>query len=185
MREPGANMLLLLVGDVRPEELLAAFEASGEPPRRVHVVAPALVAPLDWLATADDRARRQAEVRAFEAEWTLAETAEVEGEAGEADPVQAVEDALREFPADEIALAGDRADAALDAALARFGLPVRRLEPPPASGSRLVRGLRELAAGRDAATPFVLFVGVNGALFAFGLLLSGLVLLILWLLGDL
>jgi hypothetical protein len=34
-------------------------------------------------------------VRALEAEWTLADHAEVEGEASEADPVQAVEDALR------------------------------------------------------------------------------------------
>ncbi|HUJ55815.1 MAG TPA: hypothetical protein VLW49_07485 [Gaiellaceae bacterium] len=181
----GGNVLLLLVGDVPPPELRARLARLDVAAGRVHVVAPALVGALDWLATAEDTAQREAEVRALEAEWTLADRAEVEGEAGEADPVQAVEDALRAFPADAIVIAGGEADGDLDAAVARFGLPVLRLQEPPPRRSRPYRALRLLASGRWEPTPFVLFVGVNGALFLLGMLLSLLVLLVLWLAGAL
>lgn len=187
MELPGpdrCNALLLLLGDLAPAELQAGLAGLDLPIGKVRVVAPALVGALDWLATAEDDARRRAEVRVLEAEWTLAESGEVEGEAGEADPAQAVEDALRSFAADLIVMAGPAADADLEDALARFGLPLRRLQPPPQRRSRLYRGLRELAAGRREATPFLLFVGVNGALALLGLLLSLLVVLVLWLLGD-
>lgn len=150
---------------------------------RVHVVAPILVGPIDWLATAEDDAHREAEVRALEAEWTLADAAEVEGEAGEADPVQAVEDALRLFPADEILVCGERVDPDLHAELARFGLRVRELAPAGPRRSGGYRFLRSLAGGRRPATPFVLFVGVNGALLLLAVLLSLVVLSILWLTG--
>ena len=182
----GRNLLLLLMGDEPPPRLRDAVGRRAEPPARVHVVAPALVGPLDWLASADDDAQRQAEVRVLDAEWTLADQAEVEGEAGDVDPVQAVEDALRTFPADEILLAGEAADPDLEAALGRFGVPVTRLEPAPfARRSSAYRALRELAGGRRSATPFVLFVGVNAAFLLLGVLLSLLVLLVLWLSGNL
>ena len=153
----------------------------------MHVVAPTLVGRLDWLATAEDDAHRQAEVRAFDAEWLLADRAEVDGEAGDADPIQAVEDALRHFPADEILIAGGAADPDLEVALRRFSAS-RSTHPDGAWGrrhSRAYRALRELAAGRNNATPFVLFIGVNTALLLLGLALSLLVLLILWLIGSL
>jgi len=155
-------------------------------PGRIHVVAPALVGPLDWLATAEDRARLEAEVRLLEAEWTLADEGEVDGSAGEADPVQAVEDALRGFPADEILIAGAAVDPDLEQALRRFGLPVESLEPAGRPRrSAVYRAFRSLAGGRGNATPFILFAGVNGALLLLGVLLSLLVLAVLWLLGDL
>lgn len=99
------NLLVLLVGDELPVRLREVVASGAEPPVRVHVVVPTRVGPLDWLATAEDDARRQAEVRAFEAEWTIADQAEVEGEAGDADPIQAVGDALGRFAADEILIA--------------------------------------------------------------------------------
>ncbi|HKI93489.1 MAG TPA: hypothetical protein VJ986_14400 [Gaiellaceae bacterium] len=181
----GVNLLVLLVGDVPPPRLRAALDAREEPPARVHVVAPMLVRPLDWLATDEDAAHVQAEVRVFEIEWTLSDELDVEGEAGDVDPVQAVEDTLRDFPADEILIAGDAADTDLEDALARFGLPVGRLGRARRRRSPVSRGLRALAAGRNEATPFILFVGVNGALLLVGLLLSAFVLLILWLAGML
>jgi hypothetical protein len=182
----GRNLLLLLVGDASPRQLRDAVAARALPPTRVHVVAPTLVGPLDWLASAEDDAHRQAEVRALDAEWTLADQAEVGGEAGDVDPVQAVEDALRAFPADEILLAGEAADPDLEAALARFGVPITRLDPASlARRSCAYRALRELAGGHRSATPFVLFVGVNTAFLLLGVLLSLLVLLILWLSGSL
>lgn len=182
----GRNLLLLLMGDEPPPRLRDAISRRAAPPARVHVVAPALVGPLDWLAGAEDDAHRQAEVRVLDAEWTLADQVEVEGEAGDVDPVQAVEDALRAFPADEILLAGEAADPDLEAALGRFGVPITRLEPAPfARRSPAYRAVRELAGGHRNATPFVLFVGVNSAFLLLGLLLSLFVLLILWLTGDL
>jgi hypothetical protein len=182
----GVNLLVLLLGDTPPRRLRDAIAARTAPPARIHVVAPAIVGPLDWLATAEDTAYQQAEVRAFEAEWTLADQAQAEGEAGDVDPIQAVEDALRGFPADEILIAGEAADSDLEQALRRFDLPVRRLDRAPRSGhSRLYRALRGLAGGHGNATPFLLFLGVNTALLLLGVLLSLLALLILWLSGNL
>lgn len=182
----GQNLLLLLVGDEPPARVLEAIESREEPPARIHVVAPTLVGPLAWLATAEDEARRQAEVRAFEIEWTLASQADVGGAAGDVDPVQAVEDALRDFPADEILVAGAAADPDLEAALGRLGLPVERLGVPRTKRrSRPYRALRGLASGRSDATLFVLFVGVNAALILVGVVLSLVALLVLWLIGRL
>jgi hypothetical protein len=180
------DVLLLLVGDESPDRLREALDALPEPVARLHVVAPALVRPLDWLATAEDAQHARAEVRALEVEWTLAEELDVEGEAGDVDPVQAVEDALRDYPADEILVAGDAADPDLDAALERFRLPVTRVGRPRRRRRSLAyRALRGLAAGRSEATPFVLFVGVNGALLLAGILLSAVALLVLWIAGYL
>jgi hypothetical protein len=185
VRADGRNLLLLVLGDVSPGRLRDEIAARG-PLLRVHVVAGTVVGPLDWLATAEDEAFRQAQVRAFEVEWTLLGEAEVEGGAGDSDPVQAVEDALRSFPADEIMIAGDQADPDLEGALARLGLPVTRLEPTAARRrSRTYRAFRGLAAGKHDATPFILFVGVNGALFLLAILLSLIIIGVLWLIGSL
>jgi hypothetical protein len=184
--EPASTLLVLLIGDTDPGRLREAIASRPEPPTRVHVVAPTVVGPLAWLATAEDAAHREAETRVLEAEWMLADDLAVEGEAEDADPIQAVEDALRAFPADAILIAGEAADGDLEGALRRFGLPVSRLDGPPGPRrSRLYRSLRGLAGGHSPATPFVLFVGVNAALVALGALLSLLVLLILWLSGNL
>ena len=186
MRDERRNLLLLLIGDESTERLRQAIAALGATPLRVHVVAPAVVRPLDWLATADDAAHRKAEVRALEAEWTLSDQAEVAGAAGDVDPVQAVEDALRDFAADEILVAGEAEDPDVTAELARFGLPVVRIAGGGRPGlSRVRRSLRGLARGHGNATPFVLFLGVNGVLFALALVLSLVAALVLWLLGSL
>jgi len=178
------NLLVLLMGDDADGRLREAIAGRDEAPARIHVVAPAMVGAFDWLATAEDDAHRQAEARVLAAEWTLADAGEIDGEGGDVDPVQAVEDALRAFPADEILIAGSAADVDVEAALRRFGLPVSRVEPPPGGRHWVVyRALRGLAAGRDGATPFVLFVGVNAAFLLAGLLLSLVVLLILWVIG--
>jgi nucleotide-binding universal stress UspA family protein len=99
----------------------------------VRVVVPATkLSPLQWLANDEDEARRKA---ADEAEATAAALpGEAETEVGDSDPVQAIEDALRTYPADELVIA-TRAGAAADwleggsgeEALRRFDLPVRRV----------------------------------------------------------
>jgi hypothetical protein len=66
------------------------------------VVAPASdISRLDWLTNAEDDARTEAGERADElAEATP--TDDVEFRVGDSDPVKAIEDALRTFPADEL-----------------------------------------------------------------------------------
>jgi len=158
-----------------------AEHADGEP--TVHVVAPTWVGPLEWLATDEDDARSEAEVRALEAEWTLADQAEVEGEAGDVDPVVAVDDALRSFPGDEILIVGGASEnGVLEASLRRFGLPVTRAggSLPPPEHPQVRETTRAIVAGRSKATPFVSFAGVNLTLLALAVAITVVVLLVLW-----
>ena len=110
-------------------------ERTGDAAAEIRIVAPAAdVSPLQWLASDEDEARGEAEQIAEDAGRAVEGEATVETEVGDPDPVQAIEDALRTFPADEVIVvtrAGEEAswlekdtDAA---ALDRFGLPVTRL----------------------------------------------------------
>ncbi|HEU4450873.1 MAG TPA: hypothetical protein VFR63_12955 [Gaiellaceae bacterium] len=102
----------------------------------VRVVATASdLSPLDWLANDEDSARSEAAERAAEVGKAVAPDADaVEAEVGDSDPVQAIEDALRTFPAEELVLvtrreeqAGWLEEGAAAEALARFALPVTHL----------------------------------------------------------
>ena len=148
----------------------------------MRVVAPAHVSVAQWLATDEDAARLEAETRVLETEWALGDEAQVEGEAGESDPVLAAEDALRTFPADEILLVGGGSeDGGVERSLRELGLPVTRV---PAGervrGRRRLRdAIRALARGESRATPFVLFAGVNLTLLALAGVITVVVLLVL------
>jgi hypothetical protein len=106
----------------------------------VRIVAPASdLSPLQWLATDEDEAREEAAEIAEEAERAVQPEARVvETEVGDTDPVQAIEDALSQFPADEVLVVtrpGDKAgwleeDAAAEAS-ERFGIPVTHLVLDP------------------------------------------------------
>jgi hypothetical protein len=181
------NLLVVLLSGTSPSELQSAVEAHGDGSPNVYVVAPMHVGPLHWLATDESEAREQASVRALEAEWMLGAEA-VGGEAGEADPMLAIEDALGRFAADEILLVGDRPDGSLVASLRSLGLPVTWAGGPQVgtgSRGRARAAVRGLASGRSAATPFVVFVGANLALLALGVLIALVVGVIVWLAGAL
>jgi hypothetical protein len=178
------NLLVVLLDGASETELREAVEERAGERLNVRLVAPTSVGPLAWLATDEDAARRAADVRALAAEWSLAGSVEAHGEAGDVDPVLAVEDALHDYAADEILIAGGaRSNGVLEASLRRFELPVSRLGGP-APRPRLL-GLREtaraLVGGRSQATPFVLFAGVNLAMAAFAALVAAVVALVLWL----
>jgi hypothetical protein len=106
----------------------------------VRIVAPASdISPLQWLATDEDEARAEAAEIAQSAERAVSEDARaVDTEVGDPDPVQAIEDALRQFPAEEVIVVtrpGDEAgwlekDSAEDAQ-ERFGVPVTHLVVEP------------------------------------------------------
>jgi hypothetical protein len=71
----------------------------------VLVVCPALNSPLRHWASDDDRARAQAQSRLDESLAALGRAGvEARGEVGDADPIQAIEDVLRTFGADEIVI---------------------------------------------------------------------------------
>jgi len=178
------NLLVLALEDGVAERVRDAVEARLAPPDRIHVVVPAKVSALDWLATADDAGLRDAEARVLELEWTLADDATVDGEAGDVDPLQAVEDALRRFAADEILVAG-RMDADFAHALGGFGIPLTRIDSEAPRRSTVGAALHRVAGGHESATPFVLFLGVNAAFLVASVAVSLVVLALLWALGDL
>jgi hypothetical protein len=92
------------------------------------VIAPASdISPLEWVFGDDAKARDEAHRRAVE-------THVVAAKAGDPDPVMAVEDALEEFPADELIVVTRPKDTAtwlerraILGDLERFGLPVTHL----------------------------------------------------------
>jgi hypothetical protein len=129
---------LLVVATVQVEETILrdrVREHVGQD-AEVRVVAPASdLSPLQWLATDEDEARGEAADIARSVERAVQpEAGRVETEVGDSDPVQAIEDALRQFPADEVVVVtrpGDDAgwlekDSAAEAS-ERFGLPVTHL----------------------------------------------------------
>jgi hypothetical protein len=109
---------------------------SGDEEADVRVVAPAAeLSPLQWLANEEDDARAQAEARAEETAAAAAPEAEhVQATPGDPDPGQAIEDMLRDFPADELIVITRREDEATflekdanEDDYERFGLPVTHL----------------------------------------------------------
>ena len=96
------------------------------------VVTPALPTRFEWLASATDKAREQADERLQAVLRQIGELGtEASGTVGADDPVLAFEDALAAFQADHILVglrAPERADwqerGLLDELLHRFGIPV-------------------------------------------------------------
>ena len=110
-------------------------EASGGESVNVRVVTPAVKqSPMQWLTNEEDDARIDAGRTAEAVAEALPVDGEVQTEVGDSDPVQAIEDALRTFPADEIVVAtrpGKDAtwleQGSAERAFQQFNLPVRRL----------------------------------------------------------
>jgi hypothetical protein len=101
---------------------------------QVRVVSPASdVSRLEWLANDEDAARERADLKAQETA-RASDVEVVDAGVGDADPVQAIEDALREWPADEVLVVTPpdeqtnwlESDAA-EGARARLGVPVSHL----------------------------------------------------------
>jgi hypothetical protein len=114
--------------DALPFGVRELIEAADE----VLVVTPALPTRFEWLASATDKAREQADERLREVLIQIEDLGiEPDGDVGADDPMLAFEDALRDFPADHILVglrAPDRAGwqerGLLDQLLDRFALPV-------------------------------------------------------------
>ena len=113
---------------------------AGLAPAEVFVVAPALNSWFRHWLSDEDPARRRADERLAAVVGQLQRTVvHVEGRVGDADPLQAIADALTIFPADEIVFSArperstEQADDLVSRARERFALPVSW-----ASGSRSI-----------------------------------------------
>jgi hypothetical protein len=180
MSEHDRERVLVLLLDEDPD--LGAVRAAlhGAKDTSVQLVAPTHSGPLHWYATDEDEGRADADAVAAEVGRAVAPVGHVEGAAGgERDPVLAVEDALSEFHADRIVVVGDE-DAALEASLRRFELPVEHLGETSAGGGARESG-RAIMSGRSGATPYAVFGGAMLVLGAIVVLLLLLAALILWL----
>jgi nucleotide-binding universal stress UspA family protein len=118
------NVLIVALDAVAPEAL---------PDADVLVVAPAVNSWLrHWLSDEDAARRRAEELVAGYVDRLERYGLHAEGRVGDADPMQAIADALPTFPADEILVAARSersirlADGLVSRAHDRFGLPVFR-----------------------------------------------------------
>ncbi|HEY8646581.1 MAG TPA: hypothetical protein VIL77_11940 [Gaiellaceae bacterium] len=128
------RLLVVATASVPAAALRASLRAHAGDDAETLVVAPASgISRLDWLTNAEDDARTDAAERADDLA-KVAPTDDVESRVGDSDPLQAIEDALRTFPADElIVVTLPDEDAAwlekgsAETALERFSLPVTHL----------------------------------------------------------
>ena len=177
------NVLLVALDPGSEEQIRHAIEArQNVDDINVRVVAPASnIGPLQWLMGDEDEARAEAEELADQAADAVEGEAHTETEVGDRDPLVAVEDALADFPADEIVLAG-HADEKTEARLRRFGLPVERLEESGDAGAGAAEEFaRDVARGRSTKTPLVVIASVAAVVLTAAALLSLLVFLVFWL----
>ncbi len=130
-----ARRILVVTTAAVPEaEVESVVRAHAGEDAEVYVVAPASkISWLDRLTNAEDDARADAADRANAAS-EAAPGEQVEAHVGDVEPLQAIEDALRTFPADEIVVltAPDEQATWLEAGLGeaareRFSVPVTHL----------------------------------------------------------
>jgi hypothetical protein len=126
------------------DELLDGLRRSGDEDVEVLVVAPASdMSFLEWIADQGDAARAEASRRARQASEAIAPAGKVvAAEVGDPNPLTAIEDALRTFPADELVVVTRPDEAAtwleqevIRAGLERLGLPITRLVDDDLEGS--------------------------------------------------
>jgi hypothetical protein len=102
---PGERRILVIANETVGGNTLrsAILERSRDVREEVLVVTPALNSPIRHWVSDDDEARAAAQERLEESLRQLAESGiQARGEVGDGDPLQAIEDALRTFGADEI-----------------------------------------------------------------------------------
>ena len=129
-----ATRLLIAAGESAssPDELPFGVRELIDAAEEILVVTPALPTRFEWLASATDRAREQADERLRTVLGQLAELgSEASGALGADDPLLAFEDAIREFVPDHVLIAlragqsgGWQERGLLDRLQDRFGLPM-------------------------------------------------------------
>jgi hypothetical protein len=128
------KILVLTTEPVTGDQLRAALPADSDPgDAEVMVVAPALHknALRFWVSDADEAITKADEVRHQSVEQLGADGVSASGDTGEGDPEEAIEDALKTFPADRILIFAHphseqryKEDVDPDELQRRFGIPV-------------------------------------------------------------
>ena len=131
------NVLVLTTEPISADQLRNALGGEGDPAddAQVMVVAPALHEHRlqFWVSDADEAIAQADEVRRETVENLGQSGVSASGDTGEGDPLEAIEDALKTFPADRIVVftrpEGEqryREDVDVDEITRRFGVPVDR-----------------------------------------------------------
>jgi len=128
------RVLVVATSNVSADEINTAIGERFGTDAEVVVIAPASgLSRLDWLTNAEDDARAEAADRAAEVSDALPAEA-VDGGVADTDPLQAIDDALRTFDADEVVVVTKSADEASwlergagASARERFDVPVTHL----------------------------------------------------------
>jgi hypothetical protein len=128
------RILVVTTADAPQSEVESLVRAHAGEDAALQVIAPASkISWLDWLTNAEDDARADAAERA-EATSEAAPAERVDAQVGDVDPLQAIEDALRTFPADEVVVLTAPEDEATwletglgEQAQRRFSVPVTHL----------------------------------------------------------
>ena len=129
-----ARRILVVTTTTAPGEVDEVVREHAGHDAEIEVVAPASkISRLDRWTNAEDDARQDAAERAEAAAETVSDRA-TNAHVGDVDPLQAIEDALRMFPADEIVLLSPPDDDATwlesglgEKASERFAVPVTHL----------------------------------------------------------
>jgi hypothetical protein len=130
------KLLVVATTPVEAGPLREAVRSHSGDEAEIRIVAPASdISPLQWLASDEDGARDEAaQIAGGLARSVEPDAVRTEAEVGDSDPVQAIEDALRTFPADEVLVVTREDEDAnwleqdsAEAARERFGVPVTRL----------------------------------------------------------
>jgi GABA permease len=128
------RLLVVITTEVADDVLRNLVRDRAGDDAEMFVVAPAAkISRLDWLTNAEDDARDEAASLAGKTA-AATPTEDVEAVVGDSDPIQAIEDALRTFSADEILVVTRPDDQASwleegsgEEARARFDLPITRV----------------------------------------------------------
>jgi hypothetical protein len=129
------RLLIIATASIAETDLRATVHEHAGEDAEMLIVAPASdISRLDWLTNAEDDARAEAKERADEIA-DAAPTDTTEARVGDSNPLKAIEDALRTFPADELIVVTRQGDDATwlekkgdgETVLGRFSLPVTYL----------------------------------------------------------
>jgi hypothetical protein len=128
------RILVVTTVPVPGDRLRAELGSRGDGDVEVRVISPASdVSRLQWLANDEDDARAEAERKA-EQTARSADAKVVDAGIGDPDPLKAIEDALREWPADEVVVItppegeANWLESDADEARERFGAPITHLK---------------------------------------------------------
>jgi hypothetical protein len=136
-----AQKLLIAAGEAaaKTEDIPQSVQSLIDAAEEILVIAPSLPGRFEWLVSATDKARQQADERLHTILGQLDEMgADARGAVGADDPLTAFEDAIRQFAPDHLLIAiraGDRADwqerGLLDQLLERFTIPMTVFQLAP------------------------------------------------------